>query len=57
MNIYNYHENQSILKAEVEKAIKIVKQGKAAGLQKITMEMIQTLSIFGIDAATYICNI
>ena len=54
--LQNSQDGPKILKAEVEKAIKKMKQGKAAGPDKITTEMIKSLSNFGIDTITELCN-
>ena len=42
-----------IMKDEVRKAVKSMKKGKAAGPDKITVEMIESLDEFGID----MCNL
>ena len=54
--LQNSQDGPKILKAEVEKAIKNLKQGKAAGPDKITTEMIKSLANFGIDTITELCN-
>ena len=38
-----------IMKDEVRKAVKLMKKGKAAGPEKITVEMIERMDEFGID--------
>ena len=40
------------MKDEVRKAVKLMKKGKTAGLDKITVEMIESLDEFGIDMLT-----
>ena len=45
-----------IMKDEVRKAVKSMKKGKAAGPDKITVEMIESLDEFGIDILTDFLN-
>ena len=45
-----------IMKDEVRKAVKSMKSGKAAGSDKITVEMIESLDEFGIDMLTDCLN-
>ena len=45
-----------IMKDEVRKAVKSMKKGKAAGPDKITVEMIESLDEFGIDMLTDFLN-
>ena len=45
-----------IMKDEVRKAVKLMKKGKTAGPDKITVEMIESLDEFGIDMLTYFLN-
>ena len=45
-----------IMKDEVRKAVKSMKKGKAAGPDKITVEMIESLVEFGIDMLTDFLN-
>ena len=44
------------MKDEVRKAVKSMKTGKAAGPDKITVEMIESLDEFGIDMLTDFLN-
>ena len=44
------------MKDEVRKAVKSMKKGKAAGPDKITVEMIESLDEFGIDMLTDFLN-
>ena len=46
----------SIMKDEVGKAVKLMKKGKTAGPDKITVEMIESLDEFGIDMLTDFLN-
>ena len=50
------HIETSILKAEVENAIKSIKGGKAAGSDNITVDIIKSLNEFGVDTITELCN-
>ena len=45
-----------IMKDDVRKAVKSMKKGKAAGPDKITVEMIESLDEFGIDMLTDFLN-
>ena len=45
-----------IMKDEVRKAVKLIKKGKTAGPDKITVEMIESLDEFGIDMLTDFLN-
>ena len=45
-----------IMKDEVRKAVKLMKKGKTAGPDKITVEMIESLDEFGIDMLTDFLN-
>ena len=45
-----------IMKDEVRKAVKSIKKGKAAGPDKITVEMTESLDEFGIDMLTDFLN-
>ena len=45
-----------IVKDEVRKAVKLMKKGKTAGPDKITVEMIESLDEFGIDMLTDFLN-
>ena len=48
---------QSILKEEVDKAIQLMKKGKATGLDEISTEMLRSLDDQNIDVITNFCNI
>ena len=49
-------DGPSITKDEVRKAVKLMKKGKTAGPDKITIEMIESLEEFGIDMLTEFLN-
>jgi hypothetical protein len=50
------NEGPKILKYEIAHAITSLKKGKAVGLDQISLEMIEALEEFGIEAVTAMCN-
>ena len=54
--IENANEGPSILKEEVESALKKMKNNKAAGPDEIRVELIKSLEEFGINKLTEILN-
>ena len=56
LNLDNNEEGPSILKVEIENAIKGMKRGKAAGEDGITIEMIRAMGDIAVDTITDIAN-
>ncbi|RUS80216.1 hypothetical protein EGW08_012012 [Elysia chlorotica] len=49
-------EGPPIMREEVEYALRGIKDGKASGLDNITIEMLKALKEFGVDELTKLCN-
>ncbi|GFS12569.1 RNA-directed DNA polymerase from mobile element jockey-like [Elysia marginata] len=54
--IQEHLQGPEILMNEVEKCLKDMKYGKAAGIDNISCEMLKALGDFGIDTLTKLCN-
>ncbi|GFR82694.1 RNA-directed DNA polymerase from mobile element jockey-like [Elysia marginata] len=54
--IQEHLQGPEILRNEVEKCLKDMKYGKAAGIGNISCEMLKALGDFGIDTLTELCN-
>ncbi|GFS24698.1 RNA-directed DNA polymerase from mobile element jockey-like [Elysia marginata] len=54
--IQEHLQGPEILRNEVEKCLKDMKYGKAAGIDNISCEMLKALGDFGIDTLTELCN-
>ena len=57
MPIFPITSGENILKEEVQRVIKSMKDGKARGKDKISTEMLRAVDEENLDSLTQLCNI